>query len=104
VDFLYRNQPIKEINMSKLIPAVFFQKQLNGVEASAKKPEVLELYESEMQKIVGGRAVSALARGISAGSLRFSDPDAPPDGSGGSTTYSGSEGWLDVAQADDCGF
>ena len=89
--------------MNKLIPAVFFQKQLNGVEAAAKKPQVLELYESEMQKIVGGRSVAPIARsGVAASNLRLND--APDDGAGGTTTYSGSEGWLDVEQADDCGF
>ena len=91
--------------MNKLIPAVFFQKQLNGVEAATKKPQVLELYESEMQKIVGGRSVAPIARsGVAASNLRLSEDGAPGDGAGGTTTYSGSEGWLDVEQADDCGF
>jgi hypothetical protein len=71
--------------MKKLIPAVFFQKQLNGVKEAPAKPERLELFESELREVVGGR--------ISFG---------PPDGSGGYTTYSGSAGWADVAQADDC--
>jgi hypothetical protein len=88
--------------MKKLIPAVFFQKQLNGVEAPAKKPQVLELYEHEMQKIVGGRSPLLSAARTSVSGLRYTDPDGPPDGSGGITTYSGSEGWADVAQADDC--
>jgi hypothetical protein len=94
--------------MNRLIPAVFFQKQVNrekqpnGVEAAVKKPLVLDLYESEMREIVGGRAATlSSARTSLAGGLRF---DGPPDGSGGTTTFSGSEGWLDVAQADDCGF
>jgi len=87
--------------MNKLIPAVFFQKQLNGVEAATKKPQVLELYESEMQKIVGGRSVAPIARGgVAASTMRLNEGD----GAGGTTTYSGSEGWLDVEQADDCGF
>ena len=71
--------------MKKRIPAVFFQKKLNGVEAAAKTPERLELFESELRGVVGGRLI--LGGG---------------DGSGGITTYSGSQGWLDVAQADDC--
>lgn len=77
----------------KLIPAVFFQKKVNGVEAAAKTPERLELFESELRAVVGGlRAVVGGAlptRGLT-------------DGSGGTTTYSGSQGWLDVMQADDC--
>ncbi len=88
--------------MKRLIPAVFFQKQLNGEkqlqgEAAVKKPLVLDLYESEMRKIVGGRSAglssSMIARGP-VGNLPYN---------GEVTTYSGSEGWLDVAQADDCG-
>ena len=91
--------------MKKFIPAVFFQKQLNGVEAVAKKPQVLELYEDEMKKIVGGRAPTlSVARSGVASSVLRNAGDGPPDGSGGTTTYSGSEGWLDVEQADDCGF
>ena len=77
----------------KLIPAVFFQKKVNGVEVAAKTPERLELFESELRAVVGGlRAVVGGAlptRGLT-------------DGSGGTTTYSGSQGWLDVMQADDC--
>jgi len=77
----------------KLIPAVFFQKKVNGVEAAAKTPERLELFESELRAVVGGalRAVGGTlpTRGLG-------------DGSGGTTTYSGSQGWLDVMQADDC--
>jgi hypothetical protein len=72
--------------MKKRIPAVFFQKKLNGVEAAAKTPERLELFESELRAVVGGRSIWG----------------GGGDGSGGITTYSGSQGWLDVAQADDC--
>ena len=78
----------------KLIPAVFFQKKLNGDEAAATTPERLELFESELREVVGG-ALRAnvggayVARGVS-------------DGAGGTTTYSGSQGWADVMQADDC--
>ena len=86
--------------MKKLIPAVFLQKQLNGekqqngVAAAAKKPLVLDLFENEARKIVGGRAPAPIGGGLPAGGLRYS---------GDVTTYSGSEGWLDVAQADDSG-
>lgn len=76
----------------KLIPAVFFQKQVNGVEAAAKTPERLEVFESELRAVVGGTRAAlggALATRLS-------------DGAGGTTTYSGSQGWLDVMQADDC--
>ena len=87
--------------MKRLIPAVFFQKQLNGqkqvngVEAAVKKPLVLDLYENEMRKIVGGRSPTLLSASgsLKAGGLHYDDV----------TTYSGSEGWLDVAQADDSG-
>ena len=72
--------------MKKLIPAVFFQKKMNGAEDSApKKPERLELFESELQQVVGGRPI--LGGG---------------DGAGGVQTFSYSAGWLDVLQADDC--
>ncbi len=64
--------------MKKIIPAVFFQKQLNGVKEAPMKPERLELFESELRAVVGG--------------LRSSGTD----------TYSGSDGWADVANADDC--
>ncbi len=71
--------------MKKLIPAVFFQKQVKGGSAptSVKVPERLEMFESELDEVVGGmRRVS--------------------DGSGGSVTFSYSAGWADVEQADDC--
>jgi hypothetical protein len=71
--------------MKKLIPAVFFQKQLNGVKEAPQMPERLELFESELRAVAGGRPSFG-----------------PPDGSGGYTTYSGSAGWADVEQADDC--
>lgn len=83
--------------MKKVIPAVFFQKQLNGVSEVVKKPEVLDLFESELRKVVGGRSFT----GASAGSR------LPKEGGlsySGTETYSGSLGWLDVEQADDCGF
>ena len=69
----------------KVIPAVFFQKQLDGVKEDAPKPERLELFESQLREVAGGRP-----------------PVGGPDGSGGYVTYSGSAGWLDVMQADDC--
>ena len=77
----------------KLIPAVFFQKRVNGVEAAAKTPERLELFESELRAVVGG------LRAMVSGAL---PTRGLTDGSGGTTTYSGSQGWLDVMQADDC--
>ena len=88
--------------MKRLIPAVFFQKQVNsekqpkGVAAAVKKPLVLDLYESEMRQIVGGRsaAIFSAESRVTGGTLHYG---------GESTTFSGSEGWLDVAQADDCG-
>jgi hypothetical protein len=73
--------------MKKRIPAVFAQKKLNGVEAAAKTPERLELFESELRAVVGGRPI------IGGG-----------DGSGGHQTFSGSQGWADVAQGDDSTF
>jgi len=73
------------MSKKKLIPAVFFQKKLNGVEATPKKPERLELFESGLRAVVGGRP-----------------PEGGPDGSGGVETFSGSYGWADVANADDC--
>jgi hypothetical protein len=69
--------------MKTLIPAVFFQKQLKGSTASVQKPEKLEMFENELDEVVGG--------------VRRMN-----DGSGGSVTFSYSAGWLDVEQADDC--
>ena len=79
----------------KLIPAVFFQKKVDGIEAAAKTPERLELFESELREVVGGalRAAGGAVRAV---------PTGGPDGAGGLTTYSGSAGWADVMQADDC--
>jgi hypothetical protein len=71
--------------MKKVMPAVFFQKRLNGVQTAARKPERLELFESELRAVVGGMP-----------------PTGGPDGSGGLETYSGSFGWADVMNADDC--
>jgi hypothetical protein len=91
---------IEELTMKKPIPAVFLQKQLNSeekpIEAAVKKPLVLDLYETEMRKIVGGMSPTLL-------NARSSLPGGGVHQSGGVTTFSGSEGWLDVAQADDCG-
>jgi hypothetical protein len=81
----------KETTM-KVIPAVLFQKQLNGVKEDAQKPERLALFESQLREVVGG----ATFLGSRLGVVRESD------GSGGTVTYSGSAGWLDVEQADDC--
>ena len=76
----------------KLIPAVFFQKKVNGVEAAAKSPERLELFESELREVVGG----ALRAAGAAGAVVRAE-----GGCGCPTTYSGSQGWLDLASADD---
>jgi hypothetical protein len=65
--------------VKKIIPALFFQKQLNGVKEAPQKPERLELFESELRTVVGG--------------LRYQE---------GTDTYSYSAGWADVLQADDC--
>lgn len=70
--------------MKKIIPAVFFQQQLNGGEEALQKPERLELFESELREVVGG--------------LRYQEGD----GSGGTVTFSYSAGWADVEQPDDC--
>ena len=75
----------------KLIPAVFFQKKVNGAEASAKAPERLELFESELREVVGGALRSALGGALATRGYTV-----------GTTTYSGSAGWADVMQADDC--
>jgi hypothetical protein len=63
-----------------IIPAVFFQKHLNGVQEAPKKAERLELFESELRAVVGG--------------LHRVD-----DGSGGTVTYVFSGG---VAYPSDC--
>jgi hypothetical protein len=98
-----RTIPTKEMTMKKLIPAVFFQKQLNrekqpsGFEVAVKTPLMLDLFESEMREIVGGKPVEGA----------YIPPGSPPCSSGphtlnGMTTYSGSQGWLDCMSADDC--
>ncbi len=80
-----------------VIPAVFFQKQLDGVKQDAQKPERLALYESQLREVVGRNPI--LGRRLGGGKQ---SEVGPPDGSGGFTTYSGSAGWADVMQADDC--
>jgi hypothetical protein len=40
--------------MKKNIPAVFFQKKLNGVKNASQKPERLELFENDLRAVVGG--------------------------------------------------
>jgi hypothetical protein len=81
----------KETTM-KVIPAVLFQKQLNGVKEDAQKPERLALFESQLREVVGG--ATFLGSRVGGTTVKVSY--------GGSTTYSGSAGWLDVEQADDC--
>ena len=77
----------------KVIPAVLFQKQLNGVKEEAQKPERLEVFESQLREVVAGAMVLGSSRLGGATVKSFAS----------STTYSGSAGWLDVEQADDCG-
>ena len=81
--------------MPKVIPAVFFQKQLDGVKEDAQKPERLELYESQLREVAGGQSQLRQAAGA-----RLTIGGS--DGSGGHTTFSGSAGWADVSQGDDC--
>jgi hypothetical protein len=76
----------KETTM-KLIPAIFFQKQLDGAKGDVQKPERLELFESELREVLGGATVL----GSRLGGTRYY-----------STTFSYSAGWLDVEQPDDC--
>jgi hypothetical protein len=83
--------------MPKVIPAVFFQKQLDGVKEDAQKPERLELYESQLREVAGGQSQLRQAAGA-----RLTIGGS--DGSGGHTTFSGSAGWADVMQADDSTF
>ncbi len=85
----------------KRIPAVFFQKKLNGAEAAAKTPERLELFESELREVVGAMSLVGGSFRLAGGVMR-EVPTGGSDGSGGLTTYSGSAGWADVMQADDC--
>jgi hypothetical protein len=63
--------------VKKVVPAVFFQKHLDGANVVVKKPERLELYESELRAVSGGR---------------FAVGDS----------FSYSAGWADVEQPDDC--
>ena len=67
--------------MKKLVPAVFFQKQLDGGTGEVKRPARLELFDDELRRVVG----------------------AKPGDIGGGDTFSYSAGWLDVLQPDDCG-
>lgn len=68
--------------MKTLIPAVFFQKKLEGSNPTVQKPERLEMFENELDQVVGGVRRNAASYG--------------------SDTFSYSAGWLDVEQADDC--
>ena len=81
--------------MPKVIPAVFFQKQLDGVKEDAQKPKRLELFESQLREVSGGQS---RLREVSGARLTIGGSD----GSGGHTTFSGSAGWADVSQGDDC--
>lgn len=56
----------------------FLSEKVNGTQEASKKPEMLELFEDELRAVVGGFPRN------------------------GSNTYSGSDGWADVANADDC--
>ncbi len=38
----------------KIVPAVWFQNKLNPASAMARKPAVLELFESQLAHVVGG--------------------------------------------------
>ncbi|HXU74149.1 MAG TPA: hypothetical protein VN947_32865 [Polyangia bacterium] len=80
----------------KLIPAVFFQKRVNGVDAEVKVPERLEMFDSELREVVGGLSIGGNPIGGGGGIVIGGG-----DGSGGHTTYSYSAGWLDVLQPDD---
>jgi hypothetical protein len=83
--------------MPKVIPAVFFQKQIDGVKADAQMPERLELFESQLREVAGGQSRLRVS-GLSGARLAVGGSD----GSGGHTTFSGSAGWADVSQGDDC--
>ncbi|KAB2893763.1 MAG: hypothetical protein F9K40_16955 [Kofleriaceae bacterium] len=63
--------------MKKLVPAVFYQKRVDGNHEEVKRPERLELFDSELRRVVGGRAANT-------------------------DSFSHSAGWADVLQADDC--
>ncbi len=83
--------------MDRLVPAVFLQKQLDSqkrpsvLSDSIKKPLVLELYEADLEKIVGGEKITFGSNGTCTARK-----------TAGVTTYSGSQGWLDLESADDC--
>ena len=85
--------------MPKVIPAVFFQKQIDGAKEDAQKPERLELFESQLREVAGGQSrLGQVSGALSGARLTVGGSD----GSGGHTTFSGSAGWADVMQADDC--
>jgi hypothetical protein len=83
--------------MDRLVPAVFLQKQLDSQERPSvlsdaiKKPLVLELYEADLEKIVGGEKIVFGANNT-----------CTVKKTQGVTTTSGSQGWLDLESADDC--
>jgi len=85
--------------MPKVIPAVFFQKQINGAKEDAQLPERLELFESQLREVAGGASRLAAAAGALSGARLAVGPS---DGFGGHTTFSGSAGWAGVSQGDDC--
>ena len=59
--------------MKKIIPALFFQKQLNGVKEVPQKPERLELFESELRTVVGGlyRLEGTVTYSVSEGGVAY---------------------------------
>jgi hypothetical protein len=61
--------------MKKNVPAVFFQRQLNGPHASVKRPRVLEIFESELGAVFGGVPNELTICGDSRGWADVEDPD-----------------------------
>ena len=62
--------------MKKNVPAVFFQHQLTGRKPTVKRPEVLELFESQLRAVCGGFQTNDTFCGDSWG---WADVDAPDD-------------------------
>ena len=46
------------MTINKVIPAVFFQKQLGGVKGEVQKPERLAVYESQLREVVEKTTIS----------------------------------------------
>jgi hypothetical protein len=63
------------MEMKKIVPAAFFQHQLSGSLATVRRPPALEMYESQLRRVFGGRMTTQTFCGDSSGWADVEDPD-----------------------------